>query len=104
LSSVVLLESIDLPEKSEVDATISPIVWGLGTQQLAKNKQSSWGFSYNYVNVDLYFKAVRQVPDYFTMPQFHNGDANFRIRTKNGGMIKYYTTLASAARTGTVSI
>ena len=26
------------------------------------------------------------------MPQFHNGDANFRIRTKSGGMIKYYTT------------
>jgi len=94
LSSVVLLESIDLPEKSEVDATISPLVWGLGTQQLAKNKQSSWGFSYNYVNVGLYFKAIKQVPDYFNMPQFHNGDANFRIRTKNGGMIKYYTTFA----------
>lgn len=94
LSSVVLLESIDLPEKSEIDATISPLVWGLGTQQLAKNKQSSWGFSYNYVNVGLYFKAIKQVPDYFNMPQFHNGDANFRIRTKSGGMIKYYTTFA----------
>lgn len=94
LSSVVLLESIDLPEKSEIDASISPIVWGLGTQQLAKNKQSSWGVSYNYVNVGLYFKAVKQVPDYFSMPQFHNADANFRIRTKSGGMIKYYTTFA----------
>jgi vitamin B12 transporter len=94
LSSVVLLESLDLPEKSEVDATISPLVWGLGTQQLARDKQSSWGFSYNYVNVGLYFKAVKQVPDYFSMPQFHNADANFRIRTKNGGMIKYYTTFA----------
>jgi len=94
LSSVVLLESIDLPEKSEIDATISPIIAGIGTQQLAKNKQSSWGVTYNYVNVGLYFKAVKQVPDYFSMPQFHNGDANFRIRTKNGGMIKYYTTFA----------
>ena len=92
LSSVVLLESIDLPEKSEVDASISPILGGIGTQQLAKNKQSSWGINYNYVNVGLYFKAVKQTPDYFTMPQFHNGDANFRIRTKGGGMIKYYTT------------
>jgi hypothetical protein len=94
LSSVVLLESIDMPEKSEIDATISPIIAGIGTQQLAKNKQSSWGMSYNYVNVGLYFKAVKQVPDYFTMPQFHNGDANFRIRTKSGGIIKYYTTFA----------
>jgi hypothetical protein len=94
LSSVVLLESIDLPEKSEIDASISPILVGVGTQQLAKNKQSSYGITYNYVNVGLYFKAVKQQPDYFKMPQFHSGDANFRIRTKNGGMIKYYTTFA----------
>ncbi|MHA4810338.1 TonB-dependent receptor [Flavitalea flava] len=94
LSSVVLLESIDLPEKSEIDASISPILVGLGTQQLAKNKKSSYGFSYSYVNVGLYFKAVKQVPDYFKMPAFHNGDANFRFKTKNGGMVKYYTTFA----------
>ncbi len=94
LSSVVLLESIDLPEKSEIDASISPIIAGIGTQQLAKDKQSSWGVSYNYVNVGLYFKAIKQVPDYFKMPQYHNADANFRIRTKSGGIIKYYTTFA----------
>jgi hypothetical protein len=94
LSSVVLLESIDLPEKSEVDASISPILVGLGTQQLAANKKSSWGFSYNYTNVGLYFAAVKQTPDYFILPQFHNGDANFRFKTKNGGMVKYYTTFA----------
>jgi hypothetical protein len=92
LSSVVLLESIDFPQKSEIDATISPIVVGAGTQQLSNNKKFSWGITYNYANVGLYFAAVKQVPDYFNMPQFHNGDANFRIRTKSGGMIKYYTT------------
>jgi len=94
LSSVVLLESIDLPEKSEIDASISPILAGIGTQQLSKDKQSSWGISYNYTNVDLYFHAVKQVPDYFEVPQYHNADANFRIKTKNGGMIKYYTTFS----------
>jgi len=94
LSSVVLLESIDLPEKSEIDASISPILVGVGTQQLAKDKRSSYGITYSYVNVGLYFKAIKQQPDYFKMPQFHNGDANFRIKTKNGGMIKYYTTFA----------
>lgn len=92
LSSVLLLESIDLPEKSEIDASFSPIILGIGTQQLAKNKKSSYGFSYNYVNVGLYFAAVKQTPDYFKIPQFHSGDANFRFKTKNGGMVKYYTT------------
>ena len=94
LSSVVLLESIDLPEKTEIDATISPIIVGVGTQQLAKDKRSSWGGNYNYVNVGLYFDAVKQTPDYFKMPQYHNADFNFRRKTKSGGMIKYYTTFA----------
>ena len=94
LSSVVLLESIDLPERSEIDASISPIVVGAGTQQLAKNKKYSWGMSYSYVNVALYFGLVSQTPDYFHLPAYHNADANFRIKTKNGGLIKYYTTFA----------
>ena len=94
LSSVVLLESIDLPEQSEIDASISPIVLGVGTQQLARNKKFSWGISYSYVNVAIYFGLVSQKPDYFRLPAFHNADANFRIKTKNGGMIKYYTTFA----------
>ena len=94
LSSVLLLESIDLPERSEVDASFSPIIVGAGTQQLAKNKKSSFGVTYNYVNVGLYFAVVKQTPDYFIMPEFHSGDANFRIKTKNGGMFKYYTTFA----------
>ena len=94
LSSVLLLESIDLPEKSEIDASISPLFWGAGTQQLAKNKKSSYGINYGYVNVGLYFKAVKQTPDYFTMPAIHNADANFRFKTKRGGMVKYYTTFS----------
>jgi vitamin B12 transporter len=94
LSSVVLLESVDLPEHSEIDASISPIITGVGTQQLADNKKYSWGMSYSYVNVAIYYGLVSQKPDYFRIPAFHNADANFRIKTKNGGMIKYYTTFA----------
>src|SRR5580692_11634555 len=94
LSSALLLESIDLPERSEIDASITPLFWGAGTQQLAQNKKSSWGINYGYTNVGLYFDAVKQGIDYFNVPQFHNGDANFRIKTKSGGIIKYYTTFA----------
>ena len=94
LSSALLLESIDLPERSEVDASFSPLLVGAGTQQLAKNKKSSYGINYNYTNVGLYFKAVKQTPDYFTVPSFHSGDANFRFKTKSGGIVKYYTTFS----------
>ena len=41
-----------------------------------------------------FIKAVKQTPDYFKMPQFHSGDANFRFKTKTGGMVKYYTTFS----------
>ena len=94
LSSAVILESIDLPEQSSATASISPILLGGGFQQLSKNKKSSWGASYNYVNLVAYFKTVPQLVDYFDMPEFHSGDANFRFKTKGGGMVKYYTTFS----------
>ena len=93
LSSALILESIDLPERSAANLSTSPIIIGAGFQQLADNKKSSWGVNYNYVNLYAYFNLVKQKPDYFKMPEFNNADANFRIRTKRGGMIKYYTTL-----------
>jgi vitamin B12 transporter len=95
LSSALLLESIDLPERSEVDASISPLFIGAGTQQLTKNKKASYGINYGYTNVALYFGVIKQTPDYFKMPQFHSGDANFRFKTRNGGMVKYYTTFST---------
>jgi len=94
LSSALILESIDFPERSSANLSLSPIILGAGFQQLADNKKSSWGVNYNYVNLVAYFNIVKQTPDYFKMPSFHNGDANFRFRTKRGGMVKYYTTFA----------
>ena len=95
LSSVLLLESIDLPDQSQATASISPLFLGAGYQSLSKDKKSSLGLNYGYTNLAAYFKVVKQKPDYFTTPEFHNGDANFRIKTKNGGMVKYYTSYGS---------
>lgn len=95
LSSAVILESIDLPEKTAANASISPIVLGAGYQNLNKQKTASWGFDYNYVNLAAYFGLVKQTPDYFKIPEFHTADANFRFKTKGGGMVKYYTTFSS---------
>jgi len=96
LSSALILESIDLPERSSANFGVSPIILTAGFQELAKDKRSSWGINYGYVNLIAYFNIVRQEPDYFKMPEFHNGDANFRFKTKRGGMIKYYTTFSKS--------
>src|SRR6478672_136650 len=94
LSSALILESIDLPERSAASLAVSPIILGGGFQDLAKDKKSSWGINYGYVNLIAYFNIVKQQPDYFKMPEFHNGDANFRFKTKRGGMVKYYATFS----------
>ncbi len=95
LSSALILESIDIPERSEASASISPIFLGAGIQEIAKDKKSSWGARYDYTNLSAYFGIVKQTPDYFTIPAYHAADANFRIKTKKGGIIKYYTTFAA---------
>jgi vitamin B12 transporter len=95
LSSALILESVDLPDRSEAQASISPIFMGAAIQKVAKDKKSSWGARYDYTNLAAYFGIVKQTPDYFHIPEFHGGDANFRIKTKKGGIIKYYTTFAA---------
>lgn len=93
LSSALILESIDLPERSEADLGISVVGIGGGIQKLAKNKKSSWGLSFNYTNLWLAFNVIKQKQDFFRIPLAYQGDANFRIRTKNG-MLKYYGYLS----------
>lgn len=99
LSSALILESVDVPERSEASASFSPIFLGAGLQKVAKDKKSSWGIRYDYTNLAAYFKVIKQTPDYFTVPEYHAADANFRIKTPKGGIVKYYTTF-SANRLG----
>ena len=90
LSSALILESKDLPERTEADLSVGVIGIGGGIQKLAKDKKSAWGISYNYTNLAFAFKFIKTKQDYFTIPVYHQVDANFRIKTKNGGFIKYY--------------
>lgn len=94
LSSALILESIDLPEQSTASASLSPLFVGGQFQKLEKDKKSSWGVNYGYTNVGLYFKLVKQKPDYFHSPEVHNGDVNFRIKTSKTGMLKFYSSFS----------
>lgn len=95
LSSALILESIDLPERSSADLAISYLGAGAGLQHLAKNKKSSWGISYNYTDLRLAFELVKQKQDYTTIPILHGVDANFRIKTSKTGILKYYGTFST---------
>lgn len=90
LSSAVILESIDMPEQSSANLSLSVLGPSLGFQQLAKNKKSSWGVNYGYTNLWPAFRVLKQKQDFFTYPEYHTADANFRIKTSRTGIVKYY--------------
>ena len=90
LSSVLLLESIDLPEKTSASFGISYLNADAGIQKLSKNKRSSWGITYSYSNLAFVDKLIKQKFDYFRVPETQEADANFRIKTSSTGMLKYY--------------
>jgi hypothetical protein len=90
LSSALILESIDLPERSSASFGLSVLGVNGGYQELSKNKKFSWGAAYSYTNLGLAFAVIKQKQDYSRVPVIHNGDFNFRIKTSATGMIKYY--------------
>ncbi|MCC6287815.1 MAG: TonB-dependent receptor [Chitinophagaceae bacterium] len=91
LSSALILETIDLPDKSEASLHIFPTSQGLGIQQLAKNKQSSFGATANYGNAgNFYNKVVKQSAGYFHGPEYGSGDFNFRVKAGKTGILKFY--------------
>jgi len=93
LSSALILESNDLPDQTQANLSVGVIGVSGGIQKLAKDKRSSWGATYNFAHLGPAFAVIKQKQDYFRNPVFHEGDANFRIKTKKG-MIKYYGYLS----------
>jgi hypothetical protein len=90
LSSALILESIDLPDETSANIGVSVIGLSGGYQHLDKNKKYSFGANYSYSNLALAFSLIKQRQDYERVPEFHNLDANFRIKTSKTGIIKYY--------------
>jgi vitamin B12 transporter len=90
LSSALILESIDLPDQSSANLVVSFIGGSAGFQKLSKKKNASWGINYGYTNVYAAFKVLKTKPDYFVIPEYHTGDANFRFKTSKTGFLKYY--------------
>src|SRR6187455_1015674 len=68
LSSALILEGTDLPERTSADIGVSVVGVGGGIQHLAKDKKSSWGISYNYANLWLAFNVIKQKQDFYQLP------------------------------------
>lgn len=90
LSSVLILESVDLPETTSFDFGVSPIFLSANYQKLNQEKTASWGIAGSYSNLGLMGKLLNFNTDFDKFPQGYGFDGNFRIKTKKGGFIKYY--------------
>ncbi len=91
LSSALILESVDLPDKSSASLHIFPQDVGAGLQELDSKKKSSYGVDVHYGNLQFYNSLVPQKPRFFHGPEYLESDANFRIKTSKTGMLKFYT-------------
>lgn len=89
LSSVLALETIDLPSRSEVNAIVSSAQVSFLGQRLHKNKRGSDGLNLNYNNLSPYFRIVPQRFAYGKAPEALNAELNLRRQLKNG-MLKLY--------------
>jgi len=96
LSSALILESIDLPEQSSASFGLTVLSANAGYQHLAKNKKSSWGLDYGYTYLGMAYSIIKQKQDYTKAPAYHNVNANFRVKTSNTGILKYYGYFSSS--------
>jgi len=91
MSSALILESIDIPEATEASFSLFPANTGIGFQRRADDGNSGYGINLAYSNQRLYNSVVPQAPEYFAGPSYLQGDAHFRIKTGDRGILKFYT-------------
>ena len=90
LSSVLVLESIDFPERNSIDIGISPLFLTAGFQNVNEEKSKSFGIFGSYSNLDWMTKLIKFNNDFTKAPESFSTNFNFRIKNKNGGILKYY--------------
>lgn len=90
MSSAIILESQDLPDRSAGTAAISSVGLGYGQVQLSKDKRRSIGGGINYNNLAPYFWVVKEKPDFTQSPESAGAELFFRQKTGETGIIKFY--------------
>ena len=89
LSSALILESLDLPVRSESNWIVSSAQMSVTGQKLNRPKNGSIGGGIAYSNLAPYFGIVRQKFDYSKAPEIINTEFHARQKTKKG-MLKLY--------------
>lgn len=90
MSSALVLDTQDLPDRSAGTLAVSCVGLGFGRQKVWKDKGRSIGGSINYTNLGPYFSLVKQTPDFTHKPEFLGTEGFFRQKTGKNGLLKFY--------------
>lgn len=94
LSSALILESQDMPEKSSASIGASFLNLSAHYQEVTPKKNFSWGLGYVYNNPDVAYKIIKPNRDFFHSPKSHDAIGNFRLKTSKTGFLKYYGSIS----------
>ncbi len=90
MSSALVLETQDLPDRSAGTLGISSVGLSFGQQKLWKEQGRAAGVSVNYTDLGPYFLLVKQTPDFTKKPRYLGFDTFFRQKTGKTSMLKFY--------------
>jgi hypothetical protein len=95
LSSVLQLNTKDLPSENKIDLSLMTVGVSASTTQLWNDGAISASFDYN--DLRPYMEIVSQNADWITPPKFLGGEVNIRQKTSEHGMLKLYGKLGRSS-------
>lgn len=95
LSSALILESTDLPEKTTTGLTFLSV--GGGLDQNIRFKNSAISIGGYYYNLAPVYSVIRQRNDFVKAPEQAGGNIQYKAKTSATGMFKFY---GAYSRTG----
>ncbi|MDO4881214.1 MAG: TonB-dependent receptor [Capnocytophaga sp.] len=90
LSSILSLETKDLPNKPSMVIALIPYGGQIGYDYLNKKETFSVGFDVGYSNFKPYYQLISQNIDWIKAPESTMITGNFRQKFKNNGILKWY--------------
>jgi len=90
LSSALILETTDLPEKTTTGISVLSV--GAGVDQNIRFKNSALTIGAAYYNLKPTYRLIKQQNSYVKAPEQLSGSIQYKHKTSETGMFKFYAT------------
>ena len=96
LSSTLILETEDVPERSTLDLTLSPFWGGADWQKVSASHRSAVGVNVNYNNFKPIFSLQKSTVDFTKAPEMADISLTYRHKLGDKGTLKFFTLLGGS--------